>query len=38
MIETRIEEKLRLQSLIEEDKKKRNEIETELDNLEEQLA
>jgi len=38
VIETRIEEKLRLQSLIEEDKKKRNEIETELDNLEEQLA
>lgn len=36
--ETRVEEKLRLQSLIEEDKKKRNEIEAELDNLEEQLA
>jgi len=36
--ETRVEEKLRLQSLIGEDKKKRNEIETELDNLEEQLA
>jgi len=36
--ETRVEEKLRLQSLIEEDKKKRNEIETELNNLEEQLA
>lgn len=38
LTETRVEEKLRLQSLIEEDKKKRNEIDAELDTLEEQLA
>ncbi|MEY3218653.1 MAG: hypothetical protein RIT27_10 [Pseudomonadota bacterium] len=36
--ETRVEEKLRLQTLIAEDEKKRQEIETELDNLEEQLS
>jgi len=36
--ETRVEEKLRLQMLVAEDEKKRQEIETELDNLEEQLA
>lgn len=36
--ETRVEEKLRLQSLISEDEKKRKEIEAELDTLEEQLA
>jgi|WetSurMetagenome_2_1015567.scaffolds.fasta_scaffold05436_5 hypothetical protein len=34
--ETRVEEKLRLQSLISEDEKKRSEIESELNNLEEQ--
>lgn len=38
MTETRVEEKLRLQSLLEENKKKRSEIEAELDTLEEQLA
>lgn len=36
--ETRIEEKLRLQMLITEDEKKRQDIETELDHLGEQLA